>query len=72
MTPLDLYMCLDEEKTNSLHRSIGSLRTLEDVLSWGTQRPNPYMILQVIVQDEYCHDVVMQWQDGNTLVFDTN
>ncbi len=71
MTPLDVYMCLDEEKQLSLHRGIGALLTLEQVLSWSAQRPKPYMILEVIVQDEYCHDVVMQWRDGNTLVFDT-
>ncbi len=40
------------------------LDTLEDVLRWGGD------VLEVIVQDEYTHDVVIQHHDA-FLVFDT-
>ncbi|MBA3500929.1 MAG: hypothetical protein M4D80_16690 [Myxococcota bacterium] len=42
------------------------LETLEDILRWGGQ------VLQVVVQDEYNHDVIVV-KDGTPgfLVFDT-
>ncbi len=41
------------------------LATLEDVLRWGGD------VLDVIVQDEYTHDVVVRGPAGGYLVFDT-
>lgn len=42
------------------------LQTLEDVLRWGGD------VVEVVVQDEYTHDVVVRVRDvGPYLVFDT-
>jgi uncharacterized ferritin-like protein (DUF455 family) len=46
---------------------IATLETLEDVLAWGLARS--FDVVEVIVQDEYTHDVVMR---GDVwYVFDT-
>jgi hypothetical protein len=46
------------------HAAATTLDTLEDVLRWGAH------VLEVIVQDEYNHDVIATHADG-FLVFDT-
>ena len=48
------------------HEAATRLDTLEDVLRWGGH------VVEVIVQDEYCHDVVVRGHaDDGWLVFDT-
>ncbi len=54
-----------------LAHEIEGLVTLEEVIRWGLALPEERSILEVIVQDEYCHDVVMEWEPGFYLVFDT-
>lgn len=46
-------------------------RTLEEVVRWGLSQEPPRMIVEVIPQDEYTHDVVLPWGDGMYLVYDT-
>lgn len=45
--------------------SAAGLDTLEDVLRWGGD------VLDVIVQDEYTHDVIVAGPAAGFLVFDT-
>jgi hypothetical protein len=45
------------------------LRTLEEVVRWAL--PRGHEIVEVVVQDEYTHDVVVACRDGRWLVFDT-
>jgi hypothetical protein len=45
--------------------SASDLATLEDVLRWGGD------VLEVVVQDEFTHDVVVRRGGGAYLVFDT-
>lgn len=47
------------------HEAATRLETLEDVLRWGGH------VLEVIVQDEYTHDVIVQGHADGFLVFDT-
>ena len=42
------------------------LATLEEVLRWGGAA-----LVEIITQDEYTHDVVLRWDDGVFLVYDT-
>ena len=52
--------------TNGLDR----LKTLEDVLVWG--RAHGGEIIDVVVQDEFTHDVIVRTADPRRfLVFDT-
>lgn len=50
-------------------------RTLSDVLSWGLKQPEGTVLAQivadVIVQDEYSHDVIVPWRDGLVIVYGT-
>ena len=56
-------------ETLARHANAAGLATLEDVLRWGGH------VLEVIVQDEYTHDVIVQAPrargDDGYLVFDT-
>lgn len=45
-------------------------RTLEDVIRWGLAQSPPSVIVDVIVQDEFTHDVVVAHRD-RWLVYDT-
>ena len=47
-----------------LERELAPLRALDDVVRWGA-------VEDVIVQDEYTHDVLVPWREGRYLVFDT-
>jgi len=44
---------------------------LEDVVRWGYATTPPREVAEVVVQNEYSHDVVVAWEDGRYLVFDT-
>lgn len=46
--------------SSELQRELAALRTLQDVLSWGFSRSPAWEIVEVVVQDEYCHDVVIR------------
>lgn len=50
--------------------ALPALATLADVVRWGLAQAPPEMIADVIVQDEYSHDIVLPWR-GRYLVFDT-
>lgn len=68
---LTLRAPLDPETAASLEAITGLFRTLEDVVRWGLAGEPRRMIEEVVVQDEYTHDVVMPYADGLYLVFDT-
>ena len=45
-------------------------RTLGDVLSWLRAQKPPRSVTEILTQDEYTHDVVVQWSDTRYLAFD--
>jgi hypothetical protein len=47
------------------------LETLEQVIRWGLQHTPPLVIAEVLVQDEYTHDVILPWTQARWLVFDS-
>jgi hypothetical protein len=53
-----------------LPAAISKLATLEQILAWAFAQRPAAELLEVIVQDEYSHDVVVQ-QAAGFLVFDT-
>jgi hypothetical protein len=53
-----------------LAAAVQRLATLADVVVWGLAQPPPAMVSQVVVQDEYTHDVILPLRDC-WLVFDT-
>ena len=46
-------------------------RTLGDVLSWGRMQSPARSVTEIITQDEYTHDVVIELEVPYYLVFDT-
>jgi hypothetical protein len=55
----------------SLEAAFGEMRTLEDVVRWGLGGAQA-AIVEVVVQDEYTHDVVVKVSAGECYaVFDT-
>ena len=62
---------LTPERCAALERELAPLTTLQDVVRWGFAHTPPRDVAEVIVQDEFTHDVVLPWEDGHYLVFDT-
>lgn len=64
------FACLAPARTNQLRDELASLWSLQDVVRWGFAQAPAYMVVDVIVQDEFTHDVVMNAGDIY-LVFDS-
>ena len=47
------------------------LETLEDILGFGFAQRPPWELAEVIVQDEFTHDVIVRGPGPAFLVFDT-
>jgi len=45
--------------------------TLEDLLRWSFLQRPPWQLVEVVVQDEFTHDVVVRDPTRGFLVFDT-
>lgn len=50
---------------------VGRLRTLQEALRWAFAASPPLAVADVVVQDEYSHDVVLKRPDGLYLCLDT-
>jgi len=46
-------------------------QTLEQVVRFGLAHPQPKLVGDVVVQDEYTHDVVLPYEEALVLVYDT-
>ncbi|NVJ24222.1 hypothetical protein HUW62_23620 [Myxococcus sp. AM011] len=62
---------LPPEQREALERELAPLTMLQDVVRWGFASTPPRDVTEVVVQDEFTHDVVLPWKDGGYLVFDT-
>lgn len=52
-------------------RELQSFQTLDEVFRWAIARTPRFVPEDVIVQDEYTHDVLFRGVDGSYLVLDT-
>ena len=66
---------LSPEQIAQVESELAEHRTMADVLSWGLNQPLgtvlPQVVADVIVQDEYSHDVIVPWRDGLVIVYGT-
>jgi hypothetical protein len=62
---------MTDEERRALVKELAPLKILEEVLRWGFASSPPREIADVVVQDEYTHDVVMTDPRGVYLCFDT-
>lgn len=60
---------LDEDPRAALEEELAPLASLHQLIQWGLARG--WMVSDVVVQDEFTHDVVMPVDGGRHLVFDT-
>jgi hypothetical protein len=65
------HVALPETERDALAAELAPLGTLADVIMWGLRAAPPRVVVAVVVQDEYTHDIVLPWRDGRYLVFDT-
>jgi hypothetical protein len=59
------------ERRAILETQLLPLGSLQEVVRWGFALQPPANVSTVIVQDEFSHDVVLAWDQGQYLAFDT-
>ena len=50
--------------------ALRDLHTLGPVLDWLRAQEPPRVVLEIVTQDEYTHDVIVPWSERLVLVFD--
>ena len=58
-----------------IQKELEAHHTLQDVLNWGFKQPagtvHAQIVADVVIQDEFSHDVIVPWKDGLVLVYGT-
>ena len=69
------YANLSIEAIASIEATLSPQENLKDVVNWALSQPRgtfiSAVVADVIVQDEFTHDVIVPWRDGLVLVYDT-
>lgn len=69
--PLQDELGLERSEFDQLSAVVRTQQTLADVLQWARASTLPRPILEILTQDEYTHDVVLQLGPDRYLVYDT-
>ena len=69
--PLHDHAGLGDDIRTKLEAVVQPLRTLADVLAWARTTVPPSTVVEIITQDEYTHDVVLESSGSPYLAFDT-
>ena len=63
------------EAVTQIEDTISEQKNLKDVMNWALTEPKgsfiPQVVVDVVIQDEFTHDVIVPWRDGLVLVYDT-
>ena len=66
---------LPPEQIAQIESELAGQHNLNDVMKWALSHPKgifiPSVVADVIVQDEFTHDVIVPYRDGLVLVYDT-
>jgi hypothetical protein len=69
------HSAVTRERLASIGRELAGQQNLNDVMRWALAHPPgvflPSVVAEVVVQDEFTHDVIVPWRDGLVLVYDT-
>jgi hypothetical protein len=69
------YAKMSADGLASVEAEVGGHRTIDDVLKWGFTQGSAtisrQIISDVIVQDEFTHDLIVPWREGLVLVYGT-
>jgi len=71
IVPLHDHAGLSPGARAVLEATIQQLQTLADVLSWARGHAPPLSVVEIVTQDEYTHDVVLESAGRSYLAFDT-
>lgn len=69
--PLHDHAGLPAAEHVALETAMQGLQTLGDVLTWSRAQMPPWSVAEIVTQDEYTHDVVLEASARPYLVFDT-
>jgi len=65
---------LSADKLREIQAVVPHQENLKDMMAWAFSSPGdfePTVVVDVVVQDEFTHDVIVPWRDGLVLVYDT-
>ena len=62
---------LGDDQLRAIEEAVARHQILDDVLRWGRRQMPPREIVDVVVQDEFSHDVIFPYEDGLYLVYGT-
>jgi hypothetical protein len=66
---------LSPEVIAQIESELSGQQNLNDVMKWALSHPKgvfiPLVVAEVIVQDEFTHDVIVPYRDSLALVYDT-
>ncbi len=57
-------------RAEAIAAAVAGHHSLDAVVQWGLAATPPRYVVDVVVQDEYTHDVVVPWGDDLWLVYD--
>ena len=66
---------LTDERIAALRSLIPDQENLQDLMDWALATPpgtfTPQVVADVVIQDEFTHDVLVPWREGLVLAYDT-
>ena len=66
---------LSSQQLAEIESALSGHHNLNDVMKWALAHPTgtfiPSVVADVVVQDEFTHDVIIPWRNGLVLVYDT-
>lgn len=69
------YSTAKRDQLARLEAELSGQQNLRDVMIWAGSSPpgtfTPTVVSNVVVQDEFTHDVIVPFRDGLVLVYDT-
>jgi hypothetical protein len=68
--PVTAHSRIPESETAWFTTALRAQRTLGDAFDWLRRQAPPRDVTEILTQDEYTHDVVVQWSAARFLVFD--
>jgi hypothetical protein len=67
---------LSGEEVRRIGALLGRQKSLKDVIRWAKGQPagmlRPTVVEDVVIQDEFSHDVIVPWGPNLTLVYETS
>ena len=70
-TPIHDYAGLPPTERADLESAVQPLGTLGHVLGWARAQARPWSVAEIVTQDEYTRDVVLEASGRPYLAFDT-